>query len=170
MKKIVLLLIILHTVSCVSMKKFSSSQTLLTNLRKDSVVKAKLIGEQNDRIDELLRRNISLGRDTLRLYSDYATLLENSSRTEEENRQEIVRLNSLLYGTNRRSNASGSNNRVTKVSASLTKSIAAFGEEVRQVLRNEPKNLYTITNKNWELTIRLRDSLLYVPVMDNDRV
>lgn len=170
MKKILVILIILHTVSCVSMRKFSSTEALLTNLRKDSLTKENLIREQNDRIDELLRRNIALGRDTLRLFIDYADLLQRHERMSDENRQEIARLNAHLSGTSRRLNVSGANSRLSRVSGALSKSITGFGEEIRRILKNEDTSSYIITVRNWELTIALRDTLLYVPVIDNDRV
>lgn len=152
------------------MRKFSSTEALLANLRKDSINKESLIREQNDRINELLRRNIALGRDTLRLFVDYANLRMLHEQISENNRQEIVRLNANLSGISRRSNVTGTNSRVSRVSGILSKSIAGFGEEIRQILRNEDPSLYRINVRNWELTIALKDSLLYMPVIENDNV
>lgn len=169
-RKLLLLLIILHTVSCVSMKKFSSVNTLLADMKKDSLAMSTKIKESNERIDELLRRNISLGSDTLRLHSEYRALLEKHERICEENHQELVRLNAQVHGTSRRASSSASGGRVTKASSSLSKSISSLGNEINSILSNENKSLYKINPKNWELTILLRDSLLYVPVIDNDRI
>lgn len=169
MKKLITLLIVLHTVSCVSMKKFSSVDALLAGMKKDSIEQAKVMIDQNSRIDELLRRNISLGRDTLRLFSNYVTLLEKHERTSEENRQEIVRLSAQLQGTSKRMSNANSGGRVTKMATSIAKSINNLGNDLRQVLCNEEKALWNVESKSWDLVITLHDSLLYVPVMDYNK-
>lgn len=169
-RKLLILLVILHTVSCVSMKKFSSVNALLTDIRKDSAAMSEQIKENSKRLDDLLRRNIALGTDTLRLFSEYKALMEKHERICEENHQELVRLNAQIHGTSRRASSSLSGGRVSKAATSLSKSISNLGNEVQSILSNESKSLYRIEPRNWELTILLRDSLLYVPVMDNDKI
>lgn len=169
-RKLIGFIVILYMFSCVSMKKFSSVNTLLTEMKKDSTQTARIMNSQNDRIDDLLRRNISLGRDTLRLFNDYFNLLERFERTKEDNRLEIARLNTQLRGSSKRSNNSQINGRVSKVASSLSKSTASLGDEIAYFLRQQNKSLFSIDNKNWELVIRLRDSLLYMPVTYNTHV
>lgn len=152
------------------MKKFSSVDALLADMKSDSIEKAKIIIEQNSRIDELLRRNISLGRDTLRLFSNYTALQEKFERTSEENRQDIVRLNAQLQGTSKRISNSSAGGKISKMSTSITKSINNFGNDLRQVLNNHSKAHWNVESKNWDLVITLHDSLLYVPLIDNDKI
>lgn len=159
--------------SCVSMKKFSSVEKAYANLKNDSVALSSQIKEQSDRIDDLTRRTISLGIDSLRLYGEYTALLEKYKNDIEENRQEIARLNAHLYGTSKRNynnSANSSTSRILKIFNSLSKSMNTFAKEISNTLFHYNKSLYSIENRNWELSIVLRDSLLFPAVDDNGKI
>lgn len=158
--------------SCVSMKKFSSIEQSYSNMKKDSIRLTTQIKVQNDRIDDLTRRNISLGIDSLRLYSEFSSLLEKYQNDMEDNRVEIARLNAHLYGNSKRNYNSNANNatRILKIVSSLSKSMGMFAKDINNILFNYNKSLYSINNHNWELSIILKDSLLYPAVDDNGKI
>lgn len=159
--------LLVGTLSCTSMKKYLIAEEQLTQLRADSVTKEQTISTLNARVDELVKRTIALGRDTLRLFSENTALKTLNSELDERSRLDISKMSAQLQSSSAR--RFGSNNtqdnqklkHIDKVSGALMTSMGSIKKELLVTLSRHDAASYSINTDKWGVVLRLSDDLLF---------
>ena len=161
-------LILAMTYSCVTMQKFSAAQGSSNKLLQDSIKFEEDIKSLNDKIDDLTIKNISLGTDTIRLYSRIMDMSVKYEREIEDIRYDLGRLNSQSHGSSKKDTSRNMTPRVSKIANSISKSVSMLGGDIKTILWNNDARLYNVKSDNWELSINLRDTLLFPTFIESN--
>lgn len=166
--KFLLFIILILLCSCVSMKQFTSVSLLYSQIQKDSVEMQNDIIKKDADIADLIKLNISLGTDTLRLHKEHSLLSNKYTMDIQEGKDEIGRLSSRIYGIGERETFMKENEelRILKISSSINNTLSSSAWQLEESLLSYNRSHYDIENKNWELKILIRDTILYQPFED----